>query len=241
MAGARDNAQNDGDGVAIDPSELEEVLGYKFARHDLLIQALTHRSYANERKHSDRRDNETLEFLGDAVLDLVIGHHLMEQFPNLGEGDLSMTRAQMVSEQGLNLVAKPLGLGKWLLLGKGEERSGGREKPSILADALEALMAAIYLDGGFDAVRKVALAHFRPLTPKTPGQRADYKTKLQELVQRQHKTTPLYELVGEEGPDHQKIFEISVWIEGVEIARATGHSKKAAEQGAAALAIESLS
>ncbi|MCP4446811.1 MAG: ribonuclease III [Myxococcales bacterium] len=217
---------------------LEEALGYGFSNPALLIQALTHRSYANERASGECKDNETLEFLGDAALDLFIGHHLIKCFPDLGEGALSMTRAQMVSEEGLNLVAEPMGLGAWLRLGKGEERSGGRQKSSILADALEAVIAAVYLDGGFDAAQSVVINHFAKCTPATPGQRTDFKTKLQERVQRKHKTTPQYELVGEEGPDHEKIFEIAVLVQGAELARATGHSKKAAEQAAAALALE---
>ncbi len=130
------------------------------------------------------------------MLDLVIGEHLLTTFPSLGEGDLSMTRAHMVSEQGLCLVARPLGLGRWLRLGRGEEQTGGREKSSLLSDALEAVIAAIYLDAGFDAARAVVLRHFSPHTPKTPGQRADFKTRLQERVQRDFRVQPTYRLIG---------------------------------------------
>jgi len=224
----------------VDRSELEDALGHHFANPELLQTALTHRSFANEHTATGSKDNETLEFLGDAVLDLVIGQHLMECFPTLGEGDLSMTRAQMVSEQGLCLVARPLGLGAWLRLGRGEGQTGGREKSSLLADALEAVFAAVYLDAGFEVAKAVALKHFGPHTPATPGQRTDYKTKLQEYVQRVYKTTPVYELVGAVGPDHEKVFEIAVIVDGAERARATGLSKKAAEQAAAALALEEL-
>jgi len=227
-------------GIDADLEVLQVALGFHFSNTELLVQALTHRSFANERQSDGCRDNETLEFLGDAVLDLVIGHHLMTGFPGLGEGDLSTTRAQMVSEQGLYRVARDLDLGQWLRLGKGEERSGGRDKSSILADALEALLAAVYLDGGFDAARDVVLKHFSAHTPKTPGQHADYKTRLQELAQRLYKTAPVYEILSEEGPDHQKTFLVSVAIAGNESARARGHSKKAAEQAAAALALDSL-
>ncbi len=225
----------------MDRGALEAALGHRFSNPKLLQTALTHRSYANEHSAEGCKTNETLEFLGDAVLDLVIGEHLMERFPKLGEGDLSMTRAQMVSEQGLCQVARPLDLGSWLRLGRGEERTGGREKSSLLADALEAVIAAVYQDAGFEAAKALILSHFAPLTPATPGQRTDYKTKLQELVQRVHKSAPVYELVGEDGPDHEKVFEVAVIVDGSERARASGRSKKAAEQAAAALAMEELS
>jgi len=221
-------------------AELEASLGHSFANSELLVRALTHRSYANEQQNGSCQDNETLEFLGDAVLDLLIGHQLMLRFPDLGEGDLSMTRAHMVSEQGLAVVARRLDLGSWLRLGKGEQRSGGREKSSLLADALEALVAAVYLDAGFEKARDVVLLHFEAHIPAEPGQHTDYKTRLQELVQREHKTTPHYEVVGETGPDHRKRFEVAVMVAGQEQSRATGLSKKAAEQAAAALAIETL-
>tara|TARA_R110002073_G_scaffold24260_7_gene82017 strand:- start:25132 stop:25854 length:723 start_codon:yes stop_codon:yes gene_type:complete len=239
VASARDNAN--GGSETMDRSELEQALGHRFANAKLLETALTHRSFANEHAAENCKDNETLEFLGDAVLDLVIGQHLMERFPALGEGDLSMTRAQMVSEHGLCEVARPLKLGAWLRLGRGEERSGGRDKASLLSDSLEAVIAAVYLDGGFDAAKTVVLAHFAPHTPATPGQRMDFKTKLQEHVQRVHKSTPVYERIAEEGPDHEKVFEVAVIVDGKELARGTGHSKKAAEQAAAALAMELLS
>ncbi len=243
MASARDKATSNGPESEEESkarSEFEAALGHTFENSVLLDTALTHRSYANEHSAEGAKDNETLEFLGDAVLDLVIGEHLMTAFPKLGEGDLSMTRAQMVSEQGLELVARQLGVGQQLRLGKGEERTGGRGKASLLADALEAIVAAIYLDPGFDVAKRVVLAHFAKRTPKTPGQSTDFKTRLQELVQRVYKSPPTYELVASTGPDHEKVFEVAVLVRGEESARGTGHSKKAAEQAAAAAALEVL-
>jgi ribonuclease-3 len=223
-----------------DIAELEALLGYSFEKRELLERALTHRSYANEHSSEGVQDNERLEFLGDAVLDLLVGHHLMLTFPILSEGELSMTRAQMVSEAGLTKVAIELGLGDWLRLGKGEEQSGGRQKPSILSDALEALVAALYLDGSIEAARAFVQAHFVAHTPKQPGVGGDHKTRLQELVQRRWKSAPVYELIGESGPDHDKTFEVIVRVDGAEKSRAKGRSKKSAEQTAAALALDLL-
>jgi ribonuclease-3 len=216
--------------------QLEELLGYRFQRGELLERALTHRSYANEIR-SQAGDNEKLEFLGDAVLDLVVGHHLMDAFPDLSEGELSVTRAQVVSEAGLSEEAARLGLGSFLRLGKGEERTGGREKPSLLADAFEAVVAAVYLDGGFEAARDLVE---RLLADRMRAIDAsgfyDFKTRLQESAQAKLKTTPEYRVVAEAGPDHDKTFEVAVVIKDREWARAAGKSKKAAEQRAAAMA-----
>ncbi len=214
-------------------AELEALLGYSFSNHELLQQAITHRSYANEHASEGILDNERLEFLGDAVLDLLIGHHLMVKFPTLSEGELSMTRAQMVSEVGLTKVARELKLGQWLRLGNGEEQSGGRDKPSILSDALEAVVAALYLDGSLEAARNLVRLRFEPHTPDRPGIGSDFKTRLQELVQREFKTAPVYELVGSSGPDHDKLFEVALIVEDKEFSRGSGRSKKAAEQEAA--------
>lgn len=219
---------------------LEALLGHSFTNPELLTTSLTHCSYANEDKSKNSLDNEKLEFLGDAVLDLIIGHYLMDRFPTLQEGELSMTRAQMVSEAGLTEVARELKLGKWLRLGKGEEQSGGRTKPSILSDALEAVIAAVYLDGGFDAAQRMVLDKFSSHTPATPGLGRDHKTRLQEKVQAQFKCTPLYELASETGPPHDRVFEVVVRVQGEEKARASARSKKAAEQRAAELALEAL-
>jgi len=226
---------------ARDLTPLETLLGHSFANSELLLTSLTHCSFANEDKSGLAVDNERFEFLGDAVLDLVIGHYLMERFPTLKEGELSVARSEMVSESGLAAVATSLGLGAWLRLGKGEEQSGGRNKASILSDALEAVIAAVYLDAGFETVKKMVVAHFSNYTPSKPGIGRDYKTRLQELVQSTFKTMPVYEVVGESGPSHDKIFEVLVRVGEEEKARASARSKKAAEQGAAELALQELS
>jgi ribonuclease-3 len=211
------------------------MLGYTFRDRGLLEQALRHASWCNEHIAERLEDNERLEFLGDAVLDLVVGHKLMTRYPQLREGELSVTRAQVVSEAGLSEVASQLGLGEWLVLGKGEEKSGGRSKPSILADAFEALLAAVYLDGGFAAAWEIAerlLAH-RIETVEFKGF-YDFKTRLQESAQARLKATPTYRVVQELGPDHDKRFVVAVTIDSEEWARAVGKSKKEAEQMAAA-------
>jgi ribonuclease-3 len=221
--------------TAADYSELEAVLGYHFKDRALLETALRHASWCNEQTGRGDEDNERLEFLGDAVLDLVVGHRLMTRYPQLREGELSVTRAQVVSEAGLSEVAGQLDIGRWLLLGKGEEKSGGRGKPSILADAFEAILAAVYLDGGFDAAQDMVqrlLAH-RIETVEFKGF-YDFKTRLQETAQARLKATPTYSVVQELGPDHDKRFVVAVMIGEDEWARAVGKSKKEAEQMAAA-------
>mgnify|MGYP000597254397 CR=1 FL=1 len=232
-----------------DYSALEAVLGYTFRDRSLIEQALRHASWCNEqpvgppagRGEDDARpagrleDNERLEFLGDAVLDLVVGHRLMSRYPQLREGQLSVTRAQVVSEAGLSEVAGQLGLGEWLMLGKGEEKSGGRTKPSILADAFEAILAAVYLDGGFTAAWDLVgrLLAQRIETVELKGF-YDFKTRLQETAQARLKATPTYRVVQETGPDHDKRFVVAVAIGDDEWSRAVGRSKKEAEQIAAA-------
>jgi ribonuclease III len=217
---------------------LEQRLGHHFQNRTLLETALTHKSFLNENPGLGRSHNERLEFLGDAVLDLAIGHLLMERFPHLREGELSMTRAQIVNEQGLADVAVSLGIGEWLFLGRGEENTGGRQKPSILADACEALVAAVYLDGGFQRAFEVVSALFVPrfAAIDEPGF-TDYKTRLQERVQAKRKEMPRYVVTNEYGPDHDKTFEVAVSISGREYSRAGGKSKKEAEQRAAAVAL----
>jgi ribonuclease-3 len=222
-----------------DYSALEAVLGYTFRDRGLLEQALRHASWCNEHPKespdAQLEDNERLEFLGDAVLDLVVGHKLMSRFPELREGELSVTRAQVVSEAGLSEVAGQLGIGAWLMLGKGEEKSGGRSKPSILADAFEALLAAVYLDGGFVAAWAIVerLLAQRIETVEFKGF-YDFKTRLQETAQARLKATPTYRVVQELGPDHDKRFVVAVTLGTDEWARAVGKSKKEAEQMAAA-------
>jgi ribonuclease-3 len=218
-----------------DYSALEAMLGYTFRERALLEQALRHASWCNEHAAAGLEDNERLEFLGDAVLDLVVGHKLMTRYPQLREGELSVTRAQVVSEAGLSEVAAQLGLGAWLVLGKGEEKSGGRTKASILADAFEAILAAVYLDGGFVAAVEMVerLLAQRIETVEFKGF-YDFKTRLQETAQARLKATPTYRVVQEIGPDHDKRFVVAVTLGGDEWARAVGKSKKEAEQMAAA-------
>jgi ribonuclease-3 len=222
-------------GPASDYSELETVLGYRFRDRSLLERALRHASWCNEQQGERGEDNERLEFLGDAVLDLVVGDRLMRRYPQLREGELSVTRAQVVSENGLSEVAKQLDIGRWLLLGKGEEKSGGRTKPSILADAFEALIAAVYLDSGFEEAAGMVnrLLAQRIETVEFKGF-YDFKTRLQETSQARMRATPTYEVVQELGPDHDKRFVVAVKIGSDEWARAVGKSKKEAEQMAAA-------
>ena len=218
-----------------DIGALEKVLGHQFKDKELLIRALTHRSYANEHRKENRRDNEKLEFLGDAVLDLAVGHMLMARYPKLREGQLSVTRSQVVSEHGLSTLARELGLGDWLYLGKGELKSGGRFKASILADALEAVIAAVYLDAGFTAVWELVARLFeKGIGSVEETGFYDFKTRLQELAQSRLKATPRYRVVATSGPDHAKQFEVAVEIAGREWGRGQGASKKRAEQYAAA-------
>ncbi len=221
--------------MAADYRELEDVLGYHFVDRALLERALRHASWCNEQTGERLEDNERLEFLGDAVLGLLVCHRLMTHYPQLKEGELSVTRAQVVSEAGLSDVAAALDLGRWLMLGKGEEKSGGRQKPSIVADAFEAVIAAVYLDGGFAAAQQMVdrLLASRIETVEFKGF-YDFKTRLQELAQARLKTTPTYSVVSELGPDHDKRFVVAVAIANDEWARAVGKSKKEAEQMAAA-------
>jgi len=210
-----------------DYGALEAVLGYAFRDRTLLEQALRHASWCNEHADAHLEDNERLEFLGDAVLDLVVGHKLMTRYPQLREGELSVTRAQVVSEAGLGEVAGQLGIGSWLMLGKGEEKSGGRSKPSILADAFEAILAAVYLDGGFSAAVDIVgrLLAQRIETVEFKGF-FDFKTRLQETAQARLKATPTYRVVQEIGPDHDKRFVVAVTIGTEEWARAVGKSDR---------------
>ena len=221
--------------MASDYTELERLLGHPFSDRGLLDQALRHASWCNEQTGERLEDNERLEFLGDAVLDLVVGHQLMTRYPQLREGELSVTRAQVVSETGLSEVAAQLGIGTWIKLGKGEEKSGGRAKPSILADAFEAILAAVYLDGGFEAAHQMVkrLLAQRIETVEFKGF-YDFKTRLQETAQARLKATPTYHVVQELGPDHDKRFVVAVMLNNDEWARAVGKSKKEAEQMAAA-------
>lgn len=218
---------------------LEAKLEYTFQNVSLLEHALTHSSYANE-SHGRCTSNERLEFLGDSVLGMVVADHLFRTCGDMPEGDLTRTRAALVREENLVEVARQLDLGSYLRLGKGEELCGGRERPSIQADAVEAVLAAVYLDGGIGSARKIIhrfILDNAVLATKTQ----DYKTALQELVQRTPGSEIAYELVSESGPDHCRVFMMEVSVNGRIVGRGEGHSKKAAEQMAAKAAIEQLS
>jgi ribonuclease-3 len=216
---------------------------YRFNDADLLDEALTHKSYVNERKSSRRRHNERLEFLGDAVLSLIVSDYLATQYPELSEGALSKLKAKLVSEPSLAAAARRLDLGARLRLGRGEELSKGREKASLLADGLEAVIAAVYLDGGLDAGRTFTLdalseelGRIESLQTKPGGD--DYKTRFQEWCQQRHESLPRYVTVRETGPDHQKLFRVEVSVGDLIAGCGQGHSKKEAEQAAAKEALE---
>ena len=219
--------------------ELEKKLNYTFRDPALLSEALSHSSYANEHRGARLNSNERLEFLGDSVLGFVTAEFLFTRHPDLPEGDLTRIRAALVCEQSLYEVARKLDLGRYLKLGRGEESGGGRERTSILADATEAVFAAVYLDGGIraasDLIHRVLLCAERE--EAVEERRRDYKTALQELVQRQADQTLTYRMVGEQGPDHAKVFSAEVLLNGTAIGSGSGHSKKEAEQAAARSAL----
>ena len=219
--------------------KLEEKLGYTFQNRALLENALTHSSYANENRHTGAQSNERLEFLGDSVLGMVTADYLYRVHPDLPEGDLTRTRAALVCEGSLVEVAQQLNLGSYLKLGKGEDAGGGRERPSIVADAVEAVLAAVYLDGGIGSARKIIQRFILDREEEKSASR-DYKTALQELVQRESGQVLGYQLIGAEGPDHAKIFSVEVDLNGAPIGQGRGRSKKEAEQAAAKAAIEKL-
>ena len=214
---------------------LYEVLGYRFRDPALVLQAFRHSSYVNEHMGAALEDNERLEFLGDAVLDLAVSHLLMEKNEAANEGELSRFRSMVVDEAGLHEVATRLHLGGYLLLGKGEDQSLGREKPSILADVTEALIGAIYLDGGFNVTKKVIEKLFASLLKKleTDDLVQDFKSLLQEFTQQAFKSLPKYRLTEETGPAHDKVFRIALAVNGIVLAEGEGKSKKEAEQRAA--------
>ena len=218
--------------------ELEKAIGHSFRDISLLENALAHSSYANERWHNSLRSNERLEFLGDSILGMIVADHLYRNFPDRPEGELTRMRADMVCEQSLALIAGKIGLGGYLLLGHGEERFGGRNRNSILADAVESVIAACYLDGGFEAAWKFVTAFVLSNVPVAKLHNVDYKTALQEKVQQKKNQVLSYILVGEEGPDHDKRFRVEVLLNGTPIGTGTGTSKKRAEQDAARAALE---
>ena len=218
---------------------LEEKLGYTFQNRQLLDNALTHSSWANESR-SGLPSNERLEFLGDSILGMVVADHLYRNHPDLPEGELTRVRAALVCEESLVEVARELDLGEHLRLGKGEEAGGGRNRPSIRADAVEALLAAVYLDGGIGSARKLIQRFILSREVAGLTKPRDYKTALQELVQRESGQVLAYRLTGEEGPDHDKRFFVEVTLNGDPIGAGTGRSKKEAEQMAAQAAIDAL-
>ena len=220
--------------------DLEAAIGYQFLDITLLQNALTHSSYANERWHDSLKSNERLEFLGDSILGMVVADYLYSHFPNRPEGELTRMRADMVCETSLAAVADKVELGKHLLLGHGEERFGGRTRASILADAVESVIAACYLDGGLDAAKSLIARFILTNVPVKKLQNADYKTSLQELVQQKKNQTLCYMLAGESGPDHDKTFRVELRLNGEVIGTGTGSSKKRAEQDAARIAMERL-
>ncbi len=223
------------------PADFQNRIGHAYQDPSLLDRALTHKSYANENRVPYH--NERMEFLGDSVLNLIVSEYLMKVRPDSTEGDLSRLRASVVSEPALASVARALSLGDQLLLGKGEEQTGGRDKDSLLADSLEALIASLYLDQGMDAARTFVLRFFDDLIKRTCVERVtlDYKTELQELCQRLLKLLPEYHVVSETGPDHRKQFEVEVWVKGAPAGRGAGRSKKEAEQHAAKEALDKIS
>ena len=220
--------------------DLETAIGYQFRNITLLQNALAHSSYANEHWHDSLMSNERLEFLGDSVLGMVVAEHLYKTFPNRPEGELTRMRADMVCEQALCAVANRLDLGSHLLLGHGEEQTGGRTRASILADAVESVIAASFLDGGMDAAKGIISRFILCDVPVTRMHNIDYKTALQELVQQKKNQVLTYDLIGESGPDHDKRFTVAVSLNGEEVGQGIGSSKKRAEQEAARSAIENL-
>jgi len=220
--------------------DLEKAIGYQFRNISLLQNALTHSSYANERWHNSLLSNERLEFLGDSVLGMLVADYLYRTFPDRPEGELTRMRADMVCEHTLATAANRIGLGEHLLLGHGEEQGGGRSRESILADAMESVIAACFLDGGLEAALKIVQQFILVEVPVKKLHNADYKTALQELVQQKKNQVLSYALVGQSGPDHDKKFDVEVSLNGNVVGKGSGSSKKRAEQMAAKDAIERL-
>lgn len=220
--------------------ELEKKLGYRFRNIGLLEHAMTHSSYANEHRAAGITSNERLEFLGDSVLGMVVADYLFEKHPDMPEGELTRTRAALVCETSLYEVARVLNLGRCLRLGKGEAGGGGRSRPSILADATEAMLAAVYLDGGIEPVRTIIRAYILDKEEEKSVDR-DYKTALQELVQRHPGQAVSYRLIDETGPDHARVFVMEVSIGEKPVGIGRGRSKKEAEQMSAKAALEKMS
>jgi ribonuclease-3 len=220
--------------------KLEQKIGYKFKNRDLLKTALTHSSFANESRGRHIRSNERLEFLGDSVLGMVTADYIFKQFSSTPEGELTKLRASVVCEQALFEEAGKIGLAEFLLLGNGEEAGGGRKRPSILSDAVEAVIGAIYIDGGLEAAKTFVLGFIKPSVAAAVGHKNhnDYKTLLQEIVQKNREEVLRYSVCGEIGPDHDKTFEVEVYLNSNVMAKGSGRSKKEAEQSAAREALK---
>ena len=223
-------------------TSLQSLLDYSFRNLTFLTEAVTHKSYLNEFKDFSSKDNERLEFLGDAVLDLIISEYLTQEFPAFKEGELSKRRAIIVSEPFLAMIAQNLDVGAYIKLGRGEELTGGRKKISLLANTLEAIIAALYLDGGLEPARSFILKSFDLKNAQSVllETSVDYKTQLQELSQKGFDALPVYKLLKESGPEHCKLFEVFLSIKGTQYGRGSGRSKKEAEQQAAKQALEQL-
>lgn len=221
-------------------TKLEQGLGYTFRNKALLENALTHSSYANENRERHLPDNERLEFLGDSILGFVVAEYLYRNFPDKPEGELTRIRADLVCERNLAEAAATIELGSYLLLGHGEEQGGGRKRDSIVSDAMESVIAASFMDGGFAAAKEIIDRLILSNIPKGRPRNFDYKTAFQELVQRKKDQQIHYELTGESGPDHDKHFEVEVLLNGKAVGHGVGSSKKRAEQAAAEAAIEKL-
>jgi ribonuclease-3 len=221
---------------------LEERLGVGMADAAVAVAAITHKSYVNEHRSEGLQDNERLEFLGDAVIDLAVSHRLMERFPEAREGDLSKIRAALVDEAALARIARELDLGSLLRLGRGEELTGGRQKSSLLADALEAVVAALYLEGGLSPVLALVDRFLSEAFARAAAGTLDrdYKTQLQELAQSRLRASPRYRVVAEHGPDHSKVFDVELELRGEVLGRGAGRSKKDAEQAAAKTALDAI-
>ena len=221
-------------------SGLQAKLGYKFKNQALLELALTHSSYANEMKKSGVVSNERLEFLGDSILGMTVASMLYENYPEMPEGKMTRLRSELVCEKSLAAFSVTFGIGERLLLGRGEVKGGGRDRPSILADAFEAVLAAIYLDGGFRPVAKLIKKYFAPQATVLQIKITDYKTALQEVIQEKSGQALSYSITDESGPDHMKSFTVEVCLNGKRIGSGTGRSKKAAEQSAAMVALQTV-
>lgn len=221
---------------------LQKMLGCTFHNTNLLIESVTHKSYINEKKNKNRKDNEILEFLGDAVLNLIISEFLIKSYPHFFEGELSKIRSMVVNELTLADIARKIDLGSYLYLGSGEEQSGGRNKNSILANALEAVIAAIYSDCGLSEAASFIIINFEDIIRISAEKKVsfDFKTEVQELCQRYKLPLPAYKVSGEKGPEHEKVFEIELLIDNKVFGRGSGRSKKEAEQIAAEEAIRKL-